>query len=68
MFFCSRLRGDNGWIDQSQSARGSLGYINAGGLIVELEFISNDDKLKTFNEKYWLAAKAVAEVIKEYLK
>lgn len=66
--FGSRLRGDNGWIDQSQSARGSLGYINAGGLIVELEFISNDEKLKSFNEKYWLAAKAVAEVIQEYLK
>ena len=28
-----RLRGDKGWIDQSQSARGRLGYINAGGLI-----------------------------------
>lgn len=32
----SRLRGDNGWIDQSKSARGRLAYVNAGGLIVEL--------------------------------
>ena len=32
----SRLRGDNGWIDQSRSARGRLAYVNAGGLIVEL--------------------------------
>lgn len=65
--FYSRLRGDSGWIDQSQSARGKLGYINAGGLIVELEFISNNDKLKTFNERYWVAAKAVAKVITDHL-
>ncbi|SPJ21641.1 N-acetylmuramoyl-L-alanine amidase [Prolinoborus fasciculus] len=62
----SRLRGDNGWIDQSKSARGSLAYINAGGLIVELGFISNEDELARFNARYWLAAKAVAKVLIEY--
>lgn len=62
----SRLRGDNGWIDQSKSARGSLGYINAGGLIVELGFISNEDELARFNARYWLAAKAVAKVLIDY--
>ncbi|WP_180076920.1 N-acetylmuramoyl-L-alanine amidase [Acinetobacter sp. YH12251] len=64
----SRLRGDNGWIDQSQSARGKLGFINAGGLIVELGFISNEDELTRFNARYWLAAKAVAEVLIDYEK
>jgi len=64
----SRLRGDNGWIDQSESARGSLGYINAGGLIVELGFISNKDELARFNARYWLAAKAVAKVLIDYEK
>ncbi|WP_407412165.1 N-acetylmuramoyl-L-alanine amidase [Acinetobacter sp.] len=64
----SRLRGDKGWIDQSKSARGRLGYVNAGGLIVELGFISNDDELARFNARYWLAAKAVAKVLAEYLK
>lgn len=64
----SRLRGDNGWIDQSKSARGSLGYINAGGLIVELGFISNEDELARFNARYWLAAKAVAKVLIDYEK
>lgn len=64
----SRLRGDNGWIDQSKSARGSLGYINAGGLIVELGFISNEDELVRFNARYWLAAKAVAKVLIDYEK
>lgn len=64
----SRLRGDNGWIDQSKSARGSLGYINAGGLIVELGFISNEDELARFNARYWIAAKAVAKVLIDYKK
>ncbi|TQR72595.1 N-acetylmuramoyl-L-alanine amidase [Acinetobacter sp. RF14B] len=64
----SRLRGDNGWIDQSKSARGSLGYINAGGLIVELGFISNDAELTAFQARYWVAAKAVAKVLIDYEK
>ncbi|RLL43014.1 N-acetylmuramoyl-L-alanine amidase [Acinetobacter cumulans] len=66
--FGSRLRGDNGWIDQSKSARGRLAYVNAGGLIVELGFISNDAELAAFNSKYWSAAKAVAQVIIEHEK
>ncbi|WP_104470351.1 N-acetylmuramoyl-L-alanine amidase [Acinetobacter indicus] len=62
----SRLRGDNGWIDQSKSARGRLAYVNAGGLIVELGFISNEDELARFNARYWVAAKAVAKVLIDY--
>ena len=62
----SRLRGDNGWIDQSKSARGSLAYINAGGLIVELGFISNEAELAAFQARYWIAAKAVAKVLTDY--
>lgn len=61
--FGSRLRGDSGWIDQSQSARGKLGFISNGGLIVELGFISNEAELAQFNAKYWTAAKAVAMVL-----
>lgn len=61
--FGSRLRGDNGWIDQSQSARGKLGFISNGGLIVELGFISNEAELEQFNAKYWSAAKAVAMIL-----
>ncbi|WP_278364804.1 N-acetylmuramoyl-L-alanine amidase [Acinetobacter schindleri] len=64
----SRLRGDNGWIDQSKSARGRLAYVNAGGLIVELGFISNEDELARFNARYWIAAKAVAKVLIDYEK
>jgi N-acetylmuramoyl-L-alanine amidase len=64
----SRLRGDNGWIDQSKSARGRLAYVNAGGLIVELGFISNDAELAAFQARYWVAAKAVAKVLIDYEK
>ena len=66
--FGSKLRGDVGWIDQSQSARGKLGFISNGGLIIELGFISNDTELQTFNEKYWLAARDVADVLIRYAK
>ena len=66
--FGSRLRGDNGWIDQSKSARGKLGFISNGGLIVELGFISNEEELFQFNARYWSAAKAVAKVLIEYEK
>lgn len=66
--FGSRLRGDNGWIDQSKSARGKLAFVQNGGLIVELGFISNEDELQAFNQKYWLAAKAVADVLIKYEK
>ncbi len=64
----SRLRGDSGWIDQIKSARGRLAYVNAGGLIVELGFVSNEDELARFNARYWLAAKAVAKVLIDYEK
>ena len=66
--FESRLRGDNGWIDQSQSARGKLGFISNGGLIVELGFISNDEELFQFNARYWTAAKAVAMILIKHSK
>lgn len=64
----SRLRGNEGWIDQIQSARGKLGFISNGGLIVELGFISNEDEISRFNARYWLAAKAVADVLIDYEK
>ncbi|MDF0605301.1 N-acetylmuramoyl-L-alanine amidase [Neisseriaceae bacterium TC5R-5] len=61
----SPLRGDKGWIDQKQSARGSLAFVNAGGVIVELFFLSNPQELAVYQAKKWLVAKAVAAVMKE---
>ena len=58
-----KLRGENGWIDQSQSHRGKLGYVSAGGMILELGFLSNDADMKVMQDNYWKAARAIAEVI-----
>lgn len=63
----SKLRGDSGWIDQSKSARGKLGFVSAGGVIAEIEFISNPEKLKTYLDKYWLVAKAIATEIEKHI-
>ena len=62
------LRGDKGWIDQSQSARGKLGFVSNGGLIVELGFLSNPAEFAVLEAKYWLVAQSIADVIIEYEK
>ena len=60
-----RLRGDNGWIDQAQTARGRLGFVRAGGMVVEVFFISNKEDLHTYQQRKWLVASAIAqEVVK----
>ena len=53
------VRGDNGWIDQSKSARGKLGFVEAGGVIVELFFISNKGDLERYDEVKLLVASAI---------
>lgn len=58
-----KLRGDNGWIDQTKSARGRLAFVVAGGIIVELFFLSNPAELKTWQEKKWLICQAIADAI-----
>ena len=57
------LRGDKGWIDQSQSARGKLGFVSNGGLVVELGFLSNPAEFAVLEAKYWLVAQSIADVI-----
>ena len=60
------LRGVGGWIDQSQSARGRLGFIEAGGVIVEMVFISNLSDLNKFLEVKDRVAMAMAGAICAY--
>lgn len=59
----TRVRGDSGWIDQSQSARGRLGYVNGGGVILETFFLTNP----TERERYLANPRAVAEAIADVL-
>lgn len=58
-----KLRGTNGWIDQSKSARGRLGFVNSGGIIVETFFLSNKLELERYQARYWLVADAIARAI-----
>lgn len=61
-----KLRGELGWIDQSKSARGRLGFIEAGGVIVEMVFISNAGDLRTFLAAKERVAMALAGAICAY--
>lgn len=54
------VRGDKGWIDQSQTARGRLGFVRAGGIVVEVFFITNVEELRKYDERKWLVASAIA--------
>lgn len=62
----SQLRGDNGFKAQSAGQHSRLGFAQAGGLVVELEFLSNPQRFKVLQDKRWLVAKAIAEVIHNY--
>lgn len=59
------LRGDGGWIDQSLSARGRLGFVRMGGLVVEVFFLSNPRDLANYEARYWLVASAIAKAVTE---
>ncbi len=58
-----RLRGDAGWIDQTQSARGRLGYVARGGMVVEVFFLSNIRDLGMYQARKWLVASAIADTL-----
>ena len=57
------VRGAGGWIDQSQSARGRLGFVRVGGLVVETFFITNPDELALYQKHKWRVATAIAEAL-----
>lgn len=42
-----------------------LAFVQAGGLILELFFITNPNDLKIYQERKWLIARAVAKVLAE---
>ena len=64
----TRVRGDAGWIDQGQSARGRLGYVNAGGVILETFFISNPIEREAYFARLPEVAGAIADAIHEELQ
>lgn len=58
-----RLRGDKGWIDQSSTHRGKLGFVSAGGLIVEVFFLSNPADLQSYFDNIELLVHHLANAI-----
>ena len=60
----TRNRGAKG---EAAGQHSRLGFVRAGGLILELFFISNDAELAAYQAKKWLVAKAVAGVLMEHV-
>ena len=56
---------DGGWKGEGSGPHSRLGYVRNGGIILELFFISNPTELAVWQDKKWLVAKAVAEVLAE---
>lgn len=59
----SPLRGDKGYKPENAGQHSRLGFVRAGGLVVELEFIDHDDAMRVWLDKYWLVAKELAETL-----
>lgn len=57
------VRGDKGWIDQNQSARGRLGFVRAGGIVVETFFLSNPAELAKYQARKWVVASAIVKAL-----
>ena len=57
------LRGNQGWLPENGGQHSRLAYVSAGGIILELFFISNLVELGTWKEKKWLVAKAVSQTL-----
>lgn len=58
-----KLRGDAGWIDQSRSARGRLSFVEAGGIIVEMFFLTNKEDLEKYKSNKNKLALAIVDAI-----
>ncbi|MCL4695463.1 MAG: N-acetylmuramoyl-L-alanine amidase [Burkholderiaceae bacterium] len=57
------LRGMGGWIDQSMSARGRLGFVARGGMVAEVFFLSNPEDLLSYSRRRDEVALAIAEAV-----
>lgn len=60
------VRGAGGWIDQSQSARGRLGFVRLGGLVVECFFLSNPGDFSKYQARKWMVASAIVAALTEH--
>lgn len=61
----SPIRGDRGWKSQEESARGKLGFVEAGGVIVEVFFLSSPKELRKYLASADLLAMKIAFTLVE---
>jgi N-acetylmuramoyl-L-alanine amidase len=57
------LRGDAGWKADNSGAHHRLGFCEAGGLIIEVAFISNEGDMKAYENNFRLLAEGIATVL-----
>ena len=57
------LRGDGGFKPDNAGQHSRLAYAQAGGIVFEPFFISNDADLKLFKERKWIICRAVADAV-----
>ena len=60
------LRGDKGWQDQSISPHGTLGFVQAGGLIVEVFFLTNPKDWAAYQQNRWRVAGAISDALTKF--
>lgn len=58
-----KLRGDKGYKPDNAGQHSRLAYAQAGGLVFEPFFISNDEDLALWYGKKWLICRAIADAI-----
>lgn len=62
-----KLRRNEGWYaDANEHHR--FGFVRAGGLIIELFFITNKAEIAIWDAKKWVICKAIAKAISDHLK
>lgn len=64
----STLRGIIGWKPENAGQHQRLAFVRAGGIIIEVDFITNALMCETVVAKRWLIAKAVANAVINFLK
>lgn len=60
------IRGEDGWKPENSGQHSRLAYVQGGGIICELFFITNATELAAWDAKKWLCAKAVAQALMDY--
>lgn len=58
---------ESGYKSENSGQHHRLAYVRNGGIILELFFISNPSELEKYRAKKWLIAKAIADVIIQYV-